>query len=94
MNSILDELYYGELNPEELIVPQDPEYRPLNRKIAELLDDCKKRFSEDDFKSIEYIMDLMGESNSMNSNASFNHGFRIGALMMIEVFRERGGCTG
>lgn len=78
MKSILEELYYGNLNPEELIIPQEPEYRPLNKKISALTEEYKQRFSEKDFKSIEYIMDLMGESNSMHSCAAFIHGYSWG----------------
>ncbi len=32
MKPILEELFYGQFFPFERIVPQDPGYRPLNRK--------------------------------------------------------------
>ncbi len=32
MKSSLEELFYGHIFPFERIVPQDPEYRPLNQK--------------------------------------------------------------
>ncbi|MFR9708900.1 DUF6809 family protein [Paenibacillus sp. MB22_1] len=31
MKSIVEEIFYGNLRPEERIVPRDPDYRPLNR---------------------------------------------------------------
>jgi hypothetical protein len=34
MKTILEELYDGHIFPGELIVPKDPEYRPLNKQIA------------------------------------------------------------
>lgn len=44
MKSILEELYRGNLSPEEQMVPTSPEYRPLNRKISELKAEVKDRF--------------------------------------------------
>ncbi|SDF70155.1 hypothetical protein SAMN04488542_11555 [Fontibacillus panacisegetis] len=86
MKSILDELYRANLKPEERMVPTDPDYRPLNRKISELKEEVKKRLSESDFEVLEQIFDLTGESHSMLTNTAFVQGFRMGALVMVEVF--------
>lgn len=90
MKSILGKIYYGSLNPEERMVPTDPEYRPLNRKISELMEEVKQRFSESDFAELEKILDLNGESNSMVASEAFVQGFRMGALVMVEVFCREG----
>lgn len=90
MKSILEELYRGNLNPQEQMVPTIPEYRLLNRKISYLMEELKQRLSEDDFKAIEEILDLNGESNSMLTSEAFVQGFRMGALMMMEVFCGEG----
>lgn len=86
MKSILEEIYYGRLNPEERSVPTDPAYRPLNRKISEHMEEIKQKFSESDFEIIEKILDLNDESNSMLTSAAFVEGFRMGVLVMVEVF--------
>lgn len=90
MKNIIEELFYGNLNPEERIVPTDPEYRPLNRKISELMEEAKQRFSESDFAVLEEILDLNGESSSMVTSEAFVQGFRMGALVMVEVFCGEG----
>lgn len=90
MKSILEKIYYGNLNPEERMVPTDPEYRPLNRKISDLMEEVKQRFSESDFKALEEILDLNGESSSMVTSEAFVQGFRMGALVMMEVFCGEG----
>ncbi|MBQ4900693.1 hypothetical protein KB559_17800 [Paenibacillus sp. Marseille-P2973] len=90
MKSILEELYRGNLNPQERMVPTVPEYRLLNRKISDLMEELKQRFSEDDFKVLEEILDLNGESNSMLTSEAFVQGFRMGVLVMIEVFCGEG----
>lgn len=86
MKSILEELYRGNLNPEERMIPTDPEYRQLNRKLSDLMVEAKQRFSEDDFKTLEEILDLNGETSSMVVSEAFVQGFRMGALVMVEVF--------
>ncbi|MNI97505.1 hypothetical protein D3C73_1561670 [compost metagenome] len=72
------------------MVPTVPEYRLLNRKISDLMEELKQRFSEDDFKVLEEILDLNGESNSMLTSEAFVQGFRMGVLVMIEVFCGEG----
>lgn len=94
MKNVVEELYYGNLNPEEQIVPTDPEYRAMNRKITELIEKAKERFSESDFAALEEILDLNGESNSILASASFVQGFRMGALVMVEVFCGEGKGAG
>ncbi|WP_165585950.1 DUF6809 family protein [Ruminiclostridium cellobioparum] len=37
MKSILEELYDGNIYPDELIISKDHEYRPLNKRISEML---------------------------------------------------------
>ncbi|MGZ7444253.1 DUF6809 family protein [Paenibacillus sp. TH7-28] len=90
MKNIIEELYYGNLHPEGFIVPTDSEYRPLNRKISDLMEEAKQRFSEDDFKTLEEILDLNGETSSMLTSEAFVQGFRMGALVMVEVFCGEG----
>jgi hypothetical protein len=38
---------------------------------------------------VEELLDLYGASNSMHNQASFMHGFKMGALMMIEVYSSK-----
>lgn len=86
MRRVLEEIYHGNLNPEERMVPKDPEYRPLNRKISQLMEEAKQRLSKSEFAALEQILDLNGESSSMVASEAFAQGFRMGALVMMEVF--------
>lgn len=85
MKSILEELYGGNINPDELIVSKDPEYRPLNKRISDTLDIWKKKLSENDYSQLESLLDLCSKSSSMEASESFMYGFKLGALIMIEV---------
>lgn len=90
MKSILEELYKGNLNPESQTVPTDPEYRSINGELSDLMLEVKQRFSENDFKTLEEILDLNGDTSSMLTSTAFVQGFRMGALMMVEVFCGEG----
>lgn len=85
MKSILEALYYGEIRPEEKIVPTDPEYRRISRKVSEAMEMWKEKLSADDFNQLEAMLDLRGQSESMYATASFTNGFQLGAFMMLEI---------
>lgn len=86
MNSILQGLYDGEIFPDEQIVPKDPEYRSMSKKLGEQKAYFKQKLSEEDSKKFEEFDDLYCQTRSMDSEASFMYGFRLGAMLMIEVF--------
>ncbi|MDT3429151.1 hypothetical protein J2Z22_004751 [Paenibacillus forsythiae] len=86
MSNILEGLFYGNIRPDECIKPNNPEYPLLTREISKTMEEYKKQFSADEFDSLEKLVDLLGESTSIYSAASFVQGFRMGALMMVEVY--------
>lgn len=89
MKTILKELYEGNIYPDEVIVSKDSEYQALNEKISDMLEIWKKKLSEDDFNQLEDLLDLRSELSSMEASESFIYGFRLSALIMIEVFAGR-----
>lgn len=83
----MEDFYYGRLRPNELVKPSDPEFQKINQKITESLQMLKEQYSEEEFEQVEKLIDLQSDSNSMQSALSFIQGYRVGALMMIEVFK-------
>lgn len=88
MPSFLESLYYGHLNPVEKTVSNDPQYRQLSRQISESMDAWKKSLSEDEFRELEDLLDLCRQVQGLEMAASFTDGFRLGAMMIIEVYSE------
>jgi hypothetical protein len=88
MKSILEELFYGHLGPFERIVPQDPQYRPLNQKISGIKQTLQEKLPAADYQTLEEMLDLYCDSGVLESAASFEYGFKLGALIMLEVLIE------
>jgi len=89
MKSILQGLYDGEVFPSELILSKDPEYLTVHSKISGEREYFKQKLSEEDGKRLEEFDNLYSRTNSMDSEASFLYGFRLGAMLMVEVFTEK-----
>lgn len=85
MKSILEELYNGNICPDETLVPKDPQYRLINRKIAEAIENWRTKLSEQDFKELEELLYLRSQADSMQATTAFLHGFKLGASILIEV---------
>lgn len=43
MGNIIEELYYGNLRPEENIVPKDSEYRSIDKEITTYIEKFPKK---------------------------------------------------
>lgn len=89
MRSMLEALYYGEIRPEENIVPTNPEYRKISRRVSEAMGMWKGKLSDDDFNQLEAMLELRSQSESMHATSTFINGFQLGALMMIEVYAAK-----
>ncbi|ASA22403.1 DUF6809 family protein [Paenibacillus donghaensis] len=89
MGSLLEKLFYGNIRPDERIHPVNPEYKLLNEKISKTIESYHKKLSAEEYDQLEKLIDLLGQTTSMYSAAAYTDGFRMGALMMIEVLGER-----
>ncbi len=94
MKSILEELFYGQFFPFERIVPQDPGYRPLNRKESDIKQKLQAKLPAEDYQTLEELLNLSCDSSVMEAYASFEYGFKLGALLMLEMLGGKGKLVG
>ncbi|HBE77813.1 MAG TPA: hypothetical protein DDW65_08505 [Firmicutes bacterium] len=85
MKPILEELYLGRLYPLEQIVPQDPEFHSVNQKKSDLVKILETKLSAEDDQALEELLDLDCQASVMEAYTSFEYGFKLGALMMLEI---------
>lgn len=85
MPTLLESLYYGHLNPEEQVVPKNPEYRQCRGELSEAMEALKEKLSAEEFAELEDLMNLQYKIQGHEMTAAFRYGFRLGAAMLIEV---------
>lgn len=89
MKSMLEALFYGEIRPEEQVVPRNPEYRSISRRLSEAMEFWKEKLSSEDFNQLEVMLDLRSQSESIYARNTFINGFQLGALIMMEVYTAK-----
>ncbi|WP_068782731.1 DUF6809 family protein [Paenibacillus phocaensis] len=90
MPSILDSIYYGNLLPEEQVVPKDPQYRRLSRELSEAMIAWREKLSVEDFNELETLIDLQQQIQGMEMAAAFAYGFKLGSGLMVEIMTGYG----
>jgi len=86
MNNILQELYFGNVPGWERHANSSAEEQAVNKNI-----DAEKRYfsgvmSEEDCKRLTALDDMYRRSNSFENMRTFNSAFRLGVMLMCDVF--------
>lgn len=87
--SLLEDLYYGKICPNEQICFNDSEYAQNSKLISERMQILQAKLSPEDFTVLEEVMDLNSLLISISSAAAYTLGFRTGALMLVEVLEHK-----
>lgn len=87
MKNILHDLYEGKIRPEEQCVPQSSYYHELNHQVSDAMLQWKQRLSTEEFDQLQELLDLRRESDALQSQEAFTFGFKLGALVMIDVLQ-------
>lgn len=92
MRKILEELYFGNINPNEQQFIRGTEFEKAMRifsdsenKLTELLDGKEKKLFLD-------LVNAHGVINGTTAVECFINGFRLGARMALEIMSDEDGC--
>ncbi|MBS6953185.1 MAG: hypothetical protein KH230_08110 [Enterocloster asparagiformis] len=88
MERILEQLYAGDLCPADNSVVENPNYRSLCKANLEETDRFANSLTEERREAFDIMMDHYLEVCFMEKTQAFADGFRMGAQVMCEVFRE------
>lgn len=86
MDSIIKALFRGEIMPEEWIVPDEPAYWPAERAISDEKEYFEERLTQEDKARFKKLDDLYCQSMTLYGAQSFQYGFKLGAMLMVDVF--------
>lgn len=85
IKSILYDLYNGELYPAKNIIPTDPDYWPLIRKIGEEKEFLQTKLNDKDSERLEELGEMYVESSNMYGYENFSCGLKMGIQLMLEI---------
>ena len=89
MRSILEELWYGNVCPNEGCREVTKETKELMKYIAEHHDNLHATLSEKQKETLEKFDDCYSELTDINERDIFVYAFRLGARMMLEVMTPK-----
>ena len=75
MKSIIEELWNGEINPQDTLVDNNPHYKKLQQLQSR--NELLESLSEDQKEKLEKYCDTTLEMNSVSEREAFASGFRI-----------------
>ena len=86
--NILEELWYGNIEPAEYDVSSSKEYKELLQMIRRNEDMLLATMTDTQKELFTKYADCVREYQTMAENLLFQNSFRLGARIMLEVMRE------
>ena len=88
MKSTLEELWRGNVNPQEDSRNNTPEIKKLMEYMARHHDNLLKVLTEEQCDIFERLDDCWSEYASLAEEAILVYAFRLGAQMMLDILRK------
>lgn len=92
MRRMLEELYFGNLNPNDRSYIRDSGYGKAVRKISENEEKLTELLEGKEKKLLLDLVNAQGLVDGTTAVESFIQGFRLGARIAIEVMSDVDGC--
>ena len=86
--NILEELWYGNIEPAEYDVSSSKEYKELLQMISRNEDKLLATMTDTQKELFTKYADCVREHQTMAENLLFQNSFRLGARIMLEVLRD------
>ncbi len=85
---ILEEFWYGNIEPTEYDTPQTKEYKELLQLICRNEEKLQTTFTDEQKDLFSRYVDCVREFQAMADCLLFQSSYRLGARMMLEVMEE------
>ena len=83
--TLLEDLWYGNLNPHEAILTENGRYKHLLSLMGRNRDELSETLTDKQLETLEKYDEAMNEMHSLAEVEAFSYGFRIGVRLMIEA---------
>lgn len=92
MRRILEEFYYGNLNPNERSFIKDSAYSQVVRTISEKEEKLTELLEGKEKQLLLDLINAQSIADGTTAVESFIQGFRLGARIAIEIMSDEDGC--
>ena len=89
MKSIINEIWHGNVIPQEDSRTNSPEMKELLNYMARHHEELEKRFSDEQKATFERFHDCWSEYVSLAEEAIFTYAFKLGAQIMLDVLNSK-----
>ncbi len=86
MKNFIEELYYGNINPNEKKFVRNTQYSKALETMSKIESEVLDRFSDGDKKPFNDMINASDELSACTSVENFKIGFVLGVRMMIDCF--------
>lgn len=86
MESMLHELYFGNVSPWERKRIYPSEYTEITQQINEIVAHFKMLLSPEDYAKFEEMQNLRVQTDIIDNVDLFKYSFCLGAMMMMDIF--------
>ena len=93
MRKTLEDLYYGNITPNEQKMAPDSELKKAVDRVTRCESQLTERLGEDEQTILTKLIRSQHEINSITALENFILGFRLGARIMAECMDENDGDT-
>ena len=88
--SMLQELYYGNISPWERKCIRTHEYKTLTKKMESIVEYFKNLLSPEEYAKLAEMQEVQSKLSIMDELDLFEYAFRTGVLLMVDVFDYEG----
>jgi hypothetical protein len=89
MKNIIEELWNGEINPQDTLVDNNPHYKELQHLQSRNKTELLESLSEDQKEKLEKYCDTTLEMNSVSEREAFASGFRIALRLACAALADQ-----
>lgn len=92
MRRMLEELYYGNIRPNDKQFIRDTQFDKAMHVLSENEEKLTSLLEGQEKKLFLDLVNAQSEVNGVTAVESFINGFRLGARIAIEIMNEEDGC--
>lgn len=87
MISFIEELFYGNINPNEKRIVKDSKFERVLKRFCDNEKKLSEQLSGDNMKLFNDLINAHGEVNSYTSVENFKIGFILGVQLITDCFK-------